>query len=448
MGSLGWKIGEWKAEFKVSAMKLSEEEEKLVLSVAERFRDQTQKREISDEGQANALIGKSLERECDEEGIELDSDQKEYIAKSVFMQTFGMGFLEELISDQTLEEIAVIGLEKPIYVYVRGKGWKRTNVAIDSLDYFISLVNRMGRGLGRRLTSQQPRMNAVLDDGSRLHASMPPISGCELTIRKFGKEPLSAFDLLSFGTFDAKTLALLSLAMQADLSIMVAGNTASGKTTTLNALLSFIPASERLLLIEETPEIATPHPHQVRLLPFEEIGMTELVRDSLRMRPDRVVVGETRGAGEARAFLESALSGQAKGCYTTFHAQTFRDALLRMRMMGCMEADLGGIDLCIVQRRVSTYETGKKKVGERRKVTEISISNEKEIFSPIIAYDGKKYSGRALSLLLGKISEATELSVQEVGKEAAQRSAFLQKKGKTRGFEKCFSAIQGEFFGI
>ncbi len=386
---------------------------------------------------------------CEEQELELEEDQKKYIAKAAFLQTYGSGFLDELLSDQLLEEIAVIGLDRPVFVYVRGSGWKRTNITVESQDYFISLVNRLGRNLGRRLTSQQPRLNAVLEDGSRLHASMPPVSGCELTIRKFGREPLSPFDLLSLGTYDAKTLALLSLAIQADLSVVFAGNTASGKTSTLNSLLSFVPSQERILLIEETPEISIPHEHQMRLMPFEEggIGMVELVRDSLRMRPDRVVVGEVRGAEETRAFVESALSGQAKGCYSTFHAQSSRDALLRMRMMGCLEADLEGIDLFVVQRRVSSYDYRRRKVGESRKVTEIAVANSSETLRPRIVFNGKSFSQSALSQLLEKISSGTGMSRSELKKEMPSREKFLRRNKGAKGFEKSFNTIQKFLFG-
>jgi Flp pilus assembly CpaF family ATPase len=284
----------------------------------------------------------------------------------------------------------------------------------------------------------------VLDDGSRVHASMPPISGCELTIRKFGSEPLSPFSLLSLGTYNAKTLSILSLALQADLSVLFAGNTASGKTSSLNALLSFVPSSERVLLIEETPEISLPHPHQLRLMPFPEsgIGMVELVRDSLRMRPDRVVVGEIRGAEEVRALVESALSGQAKGCYSTFHAQSSRDALLRMRMMGCLEADLEGIDLFVVQRRVSTYDRRNRKLGEERKVTEIAVSNRADTLHPLAAYDGSSFSSSALKLLIEKISAGTGMTPSEISKEIPLREKFLLKNKSVIGFEKSFSMLQ------
>ncbi|MFA6489940.1 MAG: type II/IV secretion system ATPase subunit [Candidatus Micrarchaeia archaeon] len=447
--SLGWGLGRWVAEYKLNLPRLSPEEEALALGVAERFRNETQKRELKGDDEAAALCKKLLYDACEEEGLEIDSEQEAYLSRAVFLQTFGSGFLGELLADEKLEEIALIGLQRPVFVYVRGSGWKRTNVYIDSQDYFVSLCNRLGRGLGRRLTAQQPRINAVLDDGSRMHASMPPVSSCELTIRKFSREPLSPFDLLQSGTYDAKMLAFLSLSLQADLSVVFAGNTASGKTTTLNAALSFIPDSERLLLIEETPEISVPHSHQLRLMPFEEagIGMVELVRDSLRMRPDRVVVGEVRRPDEAHAFVESALSGQAKGCYATFHAQSSRDALLRLRMMGCLEADLEGLDLVVIQRRVSTYDRKQRKVGEARKVTEISLSNRQDILHPNIVFSDGKFSEKPMALALERFCSNSGMTLRESREELSAREKFFLQNRACRGFERSFGTIQKYMFG-
>jgi len=453
MESLGWKIGGWRAEYRTGLQKLSAEEEALVSAVAARIRGHAQKRGGTGGDDAEAggeqLVKGFLLEECEEQGISIDGEQEGYLCSSILLQTFGSGFLQPLLADATLEEIAVVGIGQPVYVFVRGKGWRKTDVAVTSQDCFVALVNRLGRGLGRRLTAQQPRMNAVLEDGQRLHASMPPISPCELTIRKFSEQPLSPFDLLALGTYDAKMLSLLSLCLQADLPVLVAGNTASGKTTTLNALLSFVPASERLLLIEETPALRLPHPHQVRLLPFEEggIGMGELVRDSLRMRPDRVVVGEVRTPSEVRALVESALSGQAKGCYATFHAQSSRDAMLRMRAMGCLEADLEGIGAFIVQRRISIYSAKKRKLSEARKVTEISVANAYDVMRPIAAYDGRKYSPAGMRALLEKIAQGTGMGAREAAQELKAREKFFARQRKPRGFESAFAEIQEQLFG-
>ncbi len=453
MEGLGWKLGDWRAEYETGLRRLSGEEEELVAAVACRIREKTGKAakdgaEAADDGGLPVARGFLL-KECEEQGIAIDGDQEEYLCRAIHLQTFGSGFLQPMLSDPGLEEIALIGIGQPVYVFVRGKGWKKTDVAVTGQDYFVALVNRLGRGLGRRLTAQQPRMNAVLEDGSRLHASMPPISPCELTIRKFGEQPLSPFGLLSVGTYDARMLSILSLCIQADLPVLVAGNTASGKTTTLNALLCFVPERERLLLIEETPELRLPHPHQVRLLPFEEggIGMAELVRDSLRMRPDRVVVGEARTPPEVRAFVESALSGQAKGCYATIHAQSARDAMLRMRAMGCMEADLEGIGAFIVQRRVSVYSAIKRSLSEARRVTEIAVANPADAMRPIAAYGGGRYSPEGMGLLMEKIAKGTGMTAREAAGEARAREGFFAKERKRRGFETEFAEIQKRLFG-
>lgn len=451
MASLGWKLLDGKADYRIALPKLSGEESSLVLECARRIAEKSGSREISGGKGAEEEVARALERECEEQGLEIDSEQERYLSRAIYLQTYGLGFLEELLPDFSLEEIAVVGTGRPIYVYVRKLGWKRTNIAIDSQEYFVSLVNRLGREIGRRLTAEQPRLNAVLEDGSRLHASMPPISDCELTIRRFSRKPLSVFDLLSLGTYDAKALAYLSLCIQADLPLLFAGNTASGKTTSLSAMLSFAPATERMLIIEETPEISIPHPHQIRLVPFEEgkIGMVELVRDSLRMRPDRVVVGEIRGAEEARAYAESALSGQAKGCYATFHATSSRDAMLRMRMMGCLEADLEGIGVFVVQRRVSTYDAKRRKVGEERRVTEIAVANPKDTLRPIVAFDGTRFIPSALPRLVAKISEGTLLPEKEVKREALRREKFFASAARKKipAYEKSFDLLQGYLYG-
>ena len=172
-----------------------------------------------------------------------------------------------------------------------------------------------------------------------------------MTIRKFKQSPFSPKDLVETGTISDEALAFLWMAMQCDFNVLVAGSTGSGKTTTLNCLSAFIPMRERIIIVEETPEINIPHRHSVRLTVNSDIGvgMDELVSDTLRMRPDRVIGGEVRTAPEAKALMNTMLAGQGKGSIATFHALNSQEAVNRLRNLGINELDLGAINLVVVQ---------------------------------------------------------------------------------------------------
>jgi type II secretory ATPase GspE/PulE/Tfp pilus assembly ATPase PilB-like protein len=177
--------------------------------------------------------------------------------------------------------------------------------------------------------------------------------------------------------------------------------------------------------------------------------MVELVRDSLRMRPDRVVVGEVRKADEAKAYAESALSGQAKGSYATFHAQSSRDAVNRLRMMGCQPTDMEGIGVFVVQRRVSIYDSKKRKCGEERRVTEIAIGGVDDAMRPIQVYYEGKYSQQGMAMLLARISAGTGMALKEAVLEMKRREGFfLRFKGKKAPkSEEAFKLIQTFMYG-
>jgi Flp pilus assembly CpaF family ATPase len=279
-----------------------------------------------------------------------------------------------LLKDNELEEIAIIGINKPVYVYNMKKGWLETNLYFRNEETVIAVINKIARQVGRRITYQNPKINAVLPDGSRLHASIPPISNIEMTIRKFKSNPITPCDIINSGVYSLDAVAFLSLVFQSDYNVLIAGNTASGKTTTLNALFSFVPLSDRILIIEETPEINIPHPHKIKLLSNSElkISMKELVEDSLRMRPDRVIVGEVRTEEETASFIETILSGQARGSYATFHAQSSEEAVKRMLNLKISRYDINSIDFILIQRRIMKYDPLKRKYWEERKGIEIS----------------------------------------------------------------------------
>ena len=198
-------------------------------------------------------------------------------------------------------------------------------------------------------------------------------------MRKFRKEPFTPVQLLENCTFSSELMAFLWIAMQCDCSVLIVGNTGSGKTSSLNALLSFVPADERLVVVEETPEIRVQHCHFVKLNVVKEqgVGMQSLIVESLRMRPDRIVVGEVRSREEVSAFIDTLLAGQGKGSYATFHGQSARETIGRMRSLGVLEVDLAAIDLVVVQRRWNTMGRGEGN-REMRRVVEVAELGERK----------------------------------------------------------------------
>ncbi|PIN84036.1 hypothetical protein COV61_01360, partial [Candidatus Micrarchaeota archaeon CG11_big_fil_rev_8_21_14_0_20_47_5] len=335
---------------------------------------------------------------------------------------------------------------KPVWIFLRNEGWKKTDLVFTSEEALVDVINAMARSMGRRITYQKPKINAVLPDGSRLHASIPPLSDGEITIRKFKQTPFTPCELAQNRTLTFASLAFLWAVMQFDFRVLVCGNTASGKTTTLNALFSFVPANERIVIFEETPEICIPHEHALRLVSNEELGidMNSLVWDSLRMRPDRVIVGEVRTKEEIGGLIETMLAGQARGSYATMHAQSASEALQRMLRLGISEMDCRSIDLIITQRRISTYDSRKRKMGENRRVMEIcEVKKEGEFgVEKLFDYDAERDAlcgSMKGSETVRRIASFFGGSEKEVLKEIGRREAFLEKLagGKPSYAESC-----------
>jgi len=441
---LGWKIlnGE---EYKTGLRILSEHEEKFIDSVCERFKEETRAKRISNAEEAKELIEKIVRQEAHEKRVSISNSQEEYLTESAFCHAYGFAFISKLIEDDDIEEISVIGPDKPARIFIRNIGWKEVDACFTSENAIADLINRMASTIGRRITLQNPRLNAILPDGSRLHASLSPVSPGEITIRKFRDSPFSPVELCEH-TISKEAMALLSLAMQGNFSILVAGNTASGKTTTLNSLFSFIPFDERIVLVEETPELNIPHSHQLRLVSNYDmgIGLKDLVRDTLRMRPDRLIVGEVRGKEEIEALFDALLGGQARGCYATFHAQSGNEALQRLRAFGISNDDLQSIDLIIVQRRMLRYDRSKRKNYEIRKVTEISeVKGNSAVPLFYINKSGELIAGKGT--FEERIALDLNLSKKEFENELKERRALLHKK---YSFDEFFRKVQKELYGI
>lgn len=302
----------------------------------------------------------------------------------------------------------------------------------------IDIINKMARKIGRRITLQNPRLNAILPDGSRMHASIEPVSELEVTIRKFRQKPIDVKDLIKIGyTYEA--LAFLWTVFQNDKNVMICGNTAAGKTTSLNALFSFIDYSERVILLEETPEIQIPHSHVIKMKTNENIGvgMKELIEDSLRMRPDRVIIGEVRTKDEMRAMIESMNAGQARGCYVTMHANNTKELISRMRYNEIIPSDILSIDLIIIQKRFLQFNGNGQKGSEVRRIFEIcelAEHNNTIQIRPIFKLEPK--TGRVVrtntkSKIIEDLAYSNGIDEKIIEREIQKKTKYLKEKIKS-----------------
>ncbi len=278
--------------------------------------------------------------------LSIGSRTRREVQQQVIYEVLGYGPIQTLLDDPDITEIMVNGPHQ-IFIEKQGK-IQLTDCRFMDDGHVMRIIEKIISPLGRRLDESMPMVDARLPDGSRVNAIIPPLSinGPCVTIRKFAVEPFAAADLVSFGTLSEAMKKFLEACVQARLNILVSGGTGSGKTTTLNVLSSFIPAVERIVTIEDAAELQLQQDHIITLESRPpnvegkgEITIRQLVRNALRMRPDRIVIGEVRGA-EALDMLQAMNTGH-DGSLTTLHANTARDALARLETMTMM----AGMDL-------------------------------------------------------------------------------------------------------
>jgi pilus assembly protein CpaF len=273
---------------------------------------------------------------------------RERLTGEIADDTLGHGPLERLLADDTVTEVMVNG---PYDIWVERRGrLSQTTARFTDESHLRRIINKMVAQVGRRIDESSPMVDARLPDGSRVHAVIPPLSltGPLITIRKFSKRRLDPGDLIRLGTLSTETVEFIQRCVLAELNILIAGGTGSGKTTLLNALSTAIPDEERIVTIEDAAELRLNQQHVLRLEARPkniegqgEVPIRELVRNSLRMRPDRIIVGEVRGA-EALDMLQAMNTGH-DGSLSTIHANSPRDALARVETMVLM----AGYDLPI-----------------------------------------------------------------------------------------------------
>jgi pilus assembly protein CpaF len=294
-----------------------------------------------DSDKAHKEIREIAERLLTEESAPLSRKQRQLIVERIENEVMGLGPLEPLLADPTISDILVNGFET-IYIERRGK-LERTNAQFTNPAHLLNTIDRIVSAVGRRIDESSPMVDARLADGSRVNAIIPPLSidGATLSIRRFGIDLLSMDNLIELQTLTAEVALVLKAIIKARLNVLVSGGTGSGKTTMLNILSGYIPEDERIVTIEDSAELQLRQPHVVRLETRPpnieskgEVTSRDLVRNSLRMRPERIIVGEVRG-GEALDMLQAMNTGH-DGSLTTIHANAPRDSLSRIENMVSM----------------------------------------------------------------------------------------------------------------
>jgi len=343
----------------------------------------------------------------------------------VLQQNIGLGNLEILLKDPRLEEVVVNNAEDVVWVYHRKYGWLKTNLRVtdeNRIRYYSTII---GRDVGKEITMLSPLMDAHLKTGDRVNATLSPISskGNTLTIRKFAVRPWTITDFIKEKTISYEAAALLWMAVQNELSVIIAGGTASGKTSMLNGLANFFPPNQRILSLEDTRELMLPKilhwvPLETRLPNPEGKGgitMFDLVVNSLRMRPDRVLVGEIRKRAEAEVLFEAMHTGHS--VYGTLHANNVRETVNRLTEppIGLPKQILSALSLVVVQH--INRKNGKRRTlqigeimhdGNAKPIMQLNIAKDKleKISDPITIYE-------TLKLYTGLSKEDVEMDINE-----------------------------------
>jgi pilus assembly protein CpaF len=362
--------------------------------------------------QRDDFIKQQIEAIYDQANLRLPQDLRGMILKEVLNELLGYGPLQPLLKDPEISEVMVNGPKK---VYIEKKGQlQKSSVVFDDDNHVLQIIDRIILPLGRRIDADSPTVDARLPDGSRVNAVIPPVAidGPSITIRKFSKEKLGINALIDFGSITEKMAEFLRACVLAHLNILISGGTGSGKTTLLNVLSSFIPEDERIITIEDAAELQLQQDHVLRMETKPAnvdgrgaVSIRDLVRNSLRMRPDRIVVGEVRG-GEALDMLQAMNTGH-DGSLTTVHANSPRDTIARLEtlvLMAGMDLPLkvvrqqiaSAIDLIVQQTRL---KDGSRKVTA---ITEVAgMEGDTVVLTDIFKYEqtGVSSDGKVLGEL-------------------------------------------------
>ncbi|MFB6145152.1 MAG: type II/IV secretion system ATPase subunit [Candidatus Nanohaloarchaea archaeon] len=357
----------------VKGVKLSTEEfvdSKALKEVKEKFRKEAMER-------------------LDEELPETNDQTKHILIGNLIHEMLGLGDVELLLNDQHLEEIVINGSDEPAWVYHKKHGWLKTDIEFEGEDQIYNYASEIGRRVGKNISSLHPLLDAHLASGDRTNATLYPIStqGNTITIRKFARDPWTITDFIQNGTISREVAAFLWLCIQYELNILVSGGTGAGKTSLLNVLMPFIPPNQRVLSIEDTREVSLPEfLHWVPLTTREPnpegkggVSMLDLLVNALRMRPDRILVGEIRRKRQAEVLFEAMHTGHS--VYSTLHADTAEQTVRRLvnPPIDVPKTMVDAVDVNVVM-----FRDRRRNFRRAMEVAEISENEEEEIEANLI----------------------------------------------------------------
>ncbi|MFT4344090.1 MAG: type II/IV secretion system ATPase subunit [Candidatus Woesearchaeota archaeon] len=380
---------------------------------------------------------KKAESMLDAKIPKLDEDTKYYLVSILLNDIIGLGKVEYLMHDENLEEVIVNSAAEPIRVYHKKHGWLITNIVIPTEEQIQNYSNIIARRVGKQITTLNPLLDAHLITGDRANAVLYPVAskGNTITIRKFARDPWTIVDLIKVGTVNEEIISIIWIAMEYEMNILISGGTGSGKTSLLGTLLPFIPPNQRILTIEDTRELQLPEtlywcPLTTRPKNTEgkgEVSMLDLLMNSLRMRPDRIILGEMRRREEAEVMFEAMHTGHS--VYATVHADTVAETITRMTNppISVPPNMLNSVNLNIVQFRDRrrgvrrTYQLGEFIPVETDKGVEVKAN---------ILYRWKPSVDKIVphsesNRFFEELSRHTGFSMKEIHESLAERRKIL-----------------------
>lgn len=361
----------------------------------------------------------------------IDKKTMDILINYIIRQNLGLGDIEILLRDANLEEIVVNGSQEPVWVYHRKHGWLKTNIYLETESKIRHYSTMIGRDVGKEITLLNPLMDAHLLTGDRVNATLSPISdhGNTITIRKFAEQPWTITDFINAGTINIEGAALLWLAIENELSILVAGGTGSGKTSMLNVLANFFPPNQRIISIEDTRELTLPKSlHWVPMAtrnPNPEgkggVSMLDLVINSLRQRPDRIIVGEIRRAEEAQVLFEAMHTGHS--VYATIHANNAIETIDRLTNppIDIPKKVVSALGLILVQNR--NRRTGKRRTLQ---IAEVTSDGDEYVFMQHDVIKDKLVQIKDLKRIKQTLSLYTGMTGQQIQEDLQKKAVILK----------------------